>query len=91
MLRNTRHKEYIDQKNTVNRIVPVAMQASKVQIVPRCATLKNVSLSWKKQQILQIAAYGPTPINLLHINANCADLAHKKCWDMNITIYSYIL
>jgi len=76
----------------VNQAVSVAMQASQVQIAPRCATKKKrkklPSLLRKKSkaEALQIAAHCATRINLLQINANYAHSAQKKCWDMNIPI-----
>jgi hypothetical protein len=76
----------------VNQAVPVAMQASQVQIAPRCATKKKkkkltISLEKKsKAEALQIAAYCATWTNLLQINANYAHSAQKKCWDMNLPI-----
>jgi pyruvate/2-oxoacid:ferredoxin oxidoreductase beta subunit len=64
------------------------MQESQVQIVPSCATqIKRQPILEKKRQALQIAAYGATWINLLQINAKCATMAQKKCWDMNIPIF----
>jgi hypothetical protein len=63
------------------------MQESQVQMYPAVQLKLKDSLSWKKRQALQIAAYGATWINLLQINAKYATMAQKKCWDMNIPIF----